>query len=76
MVSCRAGRVPTVAFFGRSDPELTVVKLQVREGVLCCVESELLQQKLGLSSTPRMRMHVPAGARNTGVTTAFDTTCQ
>jgi hypothetical protein len=28
-VSCKAGQVPTVAFFGRSDPELTVVKLQV-----------------------------------------------
>jgi hypothetical protein len=29
-VSCKAGKVPTVAFFGRSEPELTVVKLQVR----------------------------------------------
>lgn len=28
-VSCKAGQVPTVAFFGRSEPELTVVKLQV-----------------------------------------------
>lgn len=28
-VSCKAGRLPTVALFGRSDPELTVVKLQV-----------------------------------------------
>jgi hypothetical protein len=29
-VACRAGRLPTVAFFGRKqDPELTVVKLQV-----------------------------------------------
>jgi hypothetical protein len=29
-VSCKAGQLPTVAFFGRSEPELTVVKLQVR----------------------------------------------
>lgn len=34
-VACKAGRLPTVAFFGRSDPELTVVKLQVRGSAEC-----------------------------------------